>query len=124
MSEYADGFIDSLGTNIELIDSQARASITQINNSLTQLLFVEMHGAQGASIAGNDVKDFTIDCTKQGYTLLGQVGFTINSGGGCVMVSCRKTATNTITARVRNTTSSAITPGTIEAYALYTKDLS
>ena len=36
MSEYADGFIDSLGTNIELIDSQARASITQINNSLTQ----------------------------------------------------------------------------------------
>ena len=39
MSEYADGFIDSLGTNIELIDSQARASITQINNSLTQLDF-------------------------------------------------------------------------------------
>ena len=71
MSEYADGFIDSLGTNIELIDSQARASITQINNSLTQInnYLLENKTVSGATtLNANSAQSFSLDVTKTGYT--------------------------------------------------------
>lgn len=36
MAEYIDGIVDTLGNNLELVDTQARTDIAQINNSLTK----------------------------------------------------------------------------------------
>ena len=44
MAEYIDGIVDTLGNNLELVDTQARTNIAQINNSLTKLEYANSTG--------------------------------------------------------------------------------
>ena len=66
--------IENIGANgisIPVADAQARASITQLSNSLTQInnYLLENKTVSGATtLNANSAQSFSLDVTKTGYT--------------------------------------------------------
>lgn len=60
MAEYIDGIIDTLGNNLEIVDSQARTDIEQINSSLTQLPLIQRGCKKSVSLSANSQTEVNI----------------------------------------------------------------
>ena len=85
------------------------------------MLVTEWFNQNGRAIQAGSVDDYDFDCAKTGYTLLGVIGTTITSGGGCTTVYLDKPSATTIKYRIRNNGTSSVTPTKVWVLCLYVK---
>lgn len=114
------------GSHADVVELQE--DVSQLNSSLTNLFITDSYANVVGSVASDSVVDTDIAIgEKTGYKALGVIGFNINAGGGCGIVSCRLTGSGsnvTCKARIRNNSSSASVANTeVRVYVLYVKDV-
>ena len=74
-----------------------------------------------ASIAANSVAIITTDCSKNGYTAIGVVGWANSGSSGFYPYELRVLSTN-LHVHIRNVTSSIISNAGITIFVLYQKN--